>query len=149
MYFENRFTDMSRNFDICGAGSVDGGYSVYDPEYIPPNHVNILMCMLSYSHVAELFQEIHDVCTIIHIVLQACLDSHFKWLERHPHLLKRFKDARVKIFIHISMLDCKRGCLHGSIDGRGEMRQQTGESHANLEWVHSYVCLPSPVKVAS
>lgn len=60
---------LSNNFHIRGAGPIARSHGVDDSKDIPLYHAHELEVVFAPRHVAELFDEEHDVGAVVHVVL--------------------------------------------------------------------------------
>ena len=63
-------TYPSNDLDVRSSRAVARSYRINDSENILLHHADEILMVLSLRHVTKMLDEIHDICTIIHGILQ-------------------------------------------------------------------------------
>lgn len=61
----------SHNFYVCGAGAIAGCNCVYDSEDVALHHADEVEVVFTLGYFAKVLDEIHNVCTVVHGVLES------------------------------------------------------------------------------
>lgn len=59
----------SNDFDVGGARAVTRRYGVDDAVYVALHHAHKVEVVLALGHVAEVFDKVHDVGSVVHGIL--------------------------------------------------------------------------------
>lgn len=65
----NRRTHPPHDFHVCGPGSIAGCDGIHDTQDISLHHAHKVEVVFALGHVAEVLDEVHDVCSIVHGIL--------------------------------------------------------------------------------
>ena len=85
----------SDHFDVCGTGAVVWNHGVYDSEDVPLHHADKVEVVLLLGRVAEVLDEVHDVCSVVHGVLASYQVSGYVSVSQRQYLFELLEDARV------------------------------------------------------
>ena len=64
-------TNPPHNFHVCSAGAVAWSDGVDYAQDVPLHHADEVEVVFALGHVAEVLDEVHDVCAVVHGVLGA------------------------------------------------------------------------------
>ena len=133
-------THPPHDLDVGRPGAVARRDGVHDAQYVPLHHADEVGVVLAQGHVAEVLDEVHDVCAVVHGELPRAPTGQLSGCgsrksEEPTDPFQLLQDARVQVLVHVSVLEGVVGGFLGGVGGGVEVLELGGEAHADFEGV--------------
>lgn len=129
---------LSYDFNVDCAGTIVGSNSIHNANNVALHEPDIFGMTIPLSHIQKMLNKIHDIGPCVHIVLQSLVrTTHRNKLPRTKvaYSLELLKNARMQIFVHISVLESILGGFLGGRDRGVEVLQLVDKAHTHFERV--------------